>query len=257
MRKKRGLSSEDARKVRAKGHKDALFFAELIGLESDYQNDLKAKKDVVDGQGDSHSLKSGEKKWQIFLYSKNRFEEDYGWSGMNGIGDTMVECIEAFPEDFDDYQSNKKECKKKLETPMVELAEKLSDEKNRKNFFSKSLFNGGEVDYLTIKEGDQYHVFYNRDVVDTFSENLNIENSKARNSGQCDNQKVVFKYENKNLCEIEMRNDSKVHYREVRFNMLKKPALNLLKSEVELKKEECDGKILIYGKAAKKFKIDK
>lgn len=64
--KKRGLSSDRARQVRADGHKDAFEFAKLIGLEEDYQNDAKAKKDVVDGAGDAHSLKSGAKKCKYF-----------------------------------------------------------------------------------------------------------------------------------------------------------------------------------------------
>jgi hypothetical protein len=37
-------------------------------LSNDYQNDVQAKKDVIDFNGDSHSVKSGKKRWQIFLY---------------------------------------------------------------------------------------------------------------------------------------------------------------------------------------------
>lgn len=76
IHKKRGLDSEGARKVRQQGHDDALEFALSIGLNSDYQNDSKAKKDVIDPSGDGHSVKSGNKKWQIFLYGVNRFETD-------------------------------------------------------------------------------------------------------------------------------------------------------------------------------------
>ena len=56
-RKKRAMSSEKARNVRAKGHKDAKSFAKLIGLNDDYQNDHQAKKDVIDQNGDAHSVK--------------------------------------------------------------------------------------------------------------------------------------------------------------------------------------------------------
>ena len=66
-RKKRALSSEDARNIRQRGYDDALEFALSIGLSSDYKNDPHAKKDVIDLSGDAHSVKSGEKKWQIFL----------------------------------------------------------------------------------------------------------------------------------------------------------------------------------------------
>ncbi|WP_461248254.1 hypothetical protein [Treponema sp. R6D11] len=64
---KRGLSSDDARKVRQRGHDDALDFALRIGLEHDYKNDLKAKKDVIDPSGDAHSVKSGKKSGRFFF----------------------------------------------------------------------------------------------------------------------------------------------------------------------------------------------
>ena len=104
---KRGLSSEDARKVRQKGHDDAYEFAMLIGLENDYQNDIVAKKDVIDLSGDAHSVKSGNKKWQLFLYGINRFRNDDFFQTMNGIGQLLIKCIEAFPEKFDDYTKNR------------------------------------------------------------------------------------------------------------------------------------------------------
>ncbi|MDR0800472.1 MAG: hypothetical protein LBN01_02940 [Endomicrobium sp.] len=58
--KKRGLDSERARAVRKQGHDDALEFALTIGLNSDYRNDLKAKK----------------------------------------MGVLLVDCINAFPDSF-------------------------------------------------------------------------------------------------------------------------------------------------------------
>jgi 23S rRNA G2445 N2-methylase RlmL len=64
MRKMHGSSSDDARGYRQRGHDNALKFALAIGLPRDYQNDKKAKKDVMDPSGDAHSVKSGEKKWQ-------------------------------------------------------------------------------------------------------------------------------------------------------------------------------------------------
>lgn len=76
IRKTRASSSDEARRYRQQGHDDALLFALAIGLSEDYKNDAKAKKDVIDPSGDSHSVKSGEKKWQIFLYRLNRFKSD-------------------------------------------------------------------------------------------------------------------------------------------------------------------------------------
>lgn len=77
IRKSRASSSDEARRYRQQGHDDALLFALSIGLNEDYKNDAKAKKDVIDLSGDAHSVKSGEKKWQIFLYGLNRFESDH------------------------------------------------------------------------------------------------------------------------------------------------------------------------------------
>lgn len=63
IRKSRASSSEEARRYRQQGYDDALEFALLIGLSSDYKNDPHAKKDVIDPSGDAHSLKGGEVKW--------------------------------------------------------------------------------------------------------------------------------------------------------------------------------------------------
>src|SRR3990167_10124032 len=106
-RKKRGLSSEGARWVRQSGHNDALEFAISIGLPRDYQNDHKAKKDVIDPSGDAHSVKSGNKKWQIFLYGLGRFKSDDAFRVMNGIGDLLIKCIKSFPGTFHEYQADK------------------------------------------------------------------------------------------------------------------------------------------------------
>ena len=92
IRKKRGLSSVGARKVRQKGYDDALEFALAIGLDKDYKNDAKAKKDVIDPSGDAHSVKGGQKKWQIFLYGLGRFKSDEAFTVMNGIGELLILC---------------------------------------------------------------------------------------------------------------------------------------------------------------------
>jgi hypothetical protein len=97
MRKKRAMTKEKASMVKKQGHLDAKEFATLIGLADDYQNDPRAKKDVIDFNGDAHSIKSGKGFWQIFLYSESRFEHDSSFRAMNGIGLLMLECIIPFP----------------------------------------------------------------------------------------------------------------------------------------------------------------
>src|SRR3990172_4591780 len=144
-RKRRALSSAGARQVRQQGHDDALEFALSIGLPSDYQNDPHAKKDVIDLSGDAHSVKSGQKKWQIFLYGLGRFESDDAFRVMNGIGALLVECIKSFPDTFEEYASDKMAAKGRLRVHMKALLEKLSEKPRLRAFFNKSLFNGGEV----------------------------------------------------------------------------------------------------------------
>jgi len=249
---KRGLSSEDARKVRQKGHDDAYEFAMLIGLENDYQNDIVAKKDVIDLSGDAHSVKSGNKKWQLFLYGINRFRNDDFFQTMNGIGQLLIKCIEAFPEKFDDYTKNKQEAKEKCRIPMRELKDLLQEKRRVRSFINKSMFNGGEVNYLTVRHHDIYHVFLNKDVIKVFADAVTVENSQARSAKQVPEQKVIFKYNGINLAELEMRNDSPIHYRQIRFNMIKPRMMNLLFDKIPLTKK-FSNEVFIYGDACKKF----
>lgn len=246
------MQSEDARKVRQQGHDDALEFALAIGLDKDYQNDTKAKKDVIDPSGDAHSVKSGVKKWQIFLYGLNRFETDESFVVMNGIGELLAACIKAFPKTFTKYKKDKQSSKEKLRTPMRKLAEKLQKPVRVKAFINKSMFNGGEVDYLTVKHDGLFHVFYYTDVIEKMSEKLEVCNSRAISRGQTPEQKVLFRYKGKNLGELEMRNDSPIHYREIRFNMVKPKVMEFLFKEILLTKKYSD-RVLLYGEAHKKF----
>jgi hypothetical protein len=252
MRRKRGLSTEGARLIRQRGHDDAREFALAIGLSSDYKNDPQAKKDVIDPSGDAHSVKSGEKKWQVFLYGLGRFESDESFRVMNGIGDLLIACIKSFPPTYKEYRSNKKVAKERLRKCMVNLAEKLKEPVRLRAFIYKSLFNGGEVNYLTVKHNNLFHVFLNKDVVQVLGNCLEVCNSRAISAGQIPEQKVLFRYEGKNLGELEMRNDSPIHYQEVRFNMLKPRVMEVLFKKIPMTRKYNDV-VLVYGKASKHF----
>ena len=152
-------------------------------------------KDFTFIAGDAYSVKSGQKRWQIFLYGKNRFETDNAFQSMNGIGQLLIECINLYPDSFTDYQKNK---------------------------------------------------------IDVFADNLDVRNSKARNKTQTSDQKVIFKYKDKNLGELEMRNSGFNHYKEVLFVMNKKQVLDLLLNNIKVR-GKYKGKILLYGDADKKF----
>jgi len=252
IKKSRASTSDNARKYRQQGHDDALLFAFAIGLDADYKNDLKAKKDVIDPSGDAHSVKSGEKKWQIFLYGLNRFESDPFFRVMNGMGQLLIDCINAFPATHEEYEQNKASAKEKLRPHMVAFAEKLQDKHRLKAFISKSIFNGGEVNYLTVFDNKKFHVFWGKEVEQVFADNLTVANSQARQEGQFPEQKVILKFNGTNLGEIEMRNDSPTHYREIRFNMVKPKAMYLLYSKITTQKNYNEG-VILYGEAIKHF----
>lgn len=250
--KKRAMTSDSARSVRQAGHDDAAEFAKLIGLSSNYKNDKQAKKDVIDPFGDAHSVKSGKKRWQIFLYHKSRFENDSAFQTMNGVGQIFIQCLKLFPDNFYEYKSNKNRYKQELRSLMIELKNKLSEKRRLKSFLEKSFFNGNEVKYLTIKVDDQFHVFYAQDVVESISANCIVENSKARREGEISEQKVLIKYENTNLGEIEIRNSSPNHFREVLFVVNRKKALELLYNKIKTEKTYVE-RVLLHGSAIKKF----
>lgn len=253
-KKSRASTSDHARRYRQEGHDDATLFALTIGLQSDYKRDPKAKKDVVDPAGDAHSVKSGVKKWQLFLYRRNRFLEDDGFQALNGIGSLLIHCIDAFPPRFSDYVDNKDAAKERLKVPMRELKDRLQRKALLRAFLRKAIFNGHEVNYLTIVKDGQFHIFWSDDVVREMADAFEVANSKARARRQFDDQKVLFRHNGRNVGELEMRNDSKTHYGEVRFNMNRTPAIELLES-AGLKSQPWDGSndVILYGSAIRIF----
>ncbi len=153
---------------------------------------------------------------------------------------------------FKEYQNNKVEAKEKLRPHMVALAGKLQDKHRLKAFIEKSMFNGGEVNYLTVYEKNKFHVFWGKEVEQIMADNFEVTNSKARQLGQFPEQKVLFRFEGTNLAELEMRNDSLIHYKEIRFNMYKPKAMKLLFSNITATKNY-NKKVILYGEAIKHF----
>ena len=165
MNATRASAPDQARRYRQSGHDNAKRFALEIGLSDDYKRDPKAKKDVIDSAGDAHSIKSGQRKWQIFLYSRNRFLSDDGFQALNGIGQLLVHCIDAFPPRYEDYIGNENAAKERLKTPMRELKDRLQRKALLRAFLRKSIFNGGEVNYLTVLHQEKFRVYWSDDVV--------------------------------------------------------------------------------------------
>ena len=250
LRRSRASKPEQARNVRQQGHANALAFALAIGMQADYRNDPQAKKDVIDPSGDSHSLKSGKKKWQIFLYGRGRFENDDGFQALNGVGELLIHCIDTFPPEFDDYRRNPNPSKQRLRTPMRELKDRFQRKALLRAFLMKSIFNGGEVNYLTVLHEDQYHVFLNSDVVRLMGDAFEVTNSGSQGDNPPE-QKVLFRHNGRNVGELEMRNDGLRHYQQVRFNMHIPQAVSLLLT-IE-PSQAFNEQVMVYGAAIRRF----
>ena len=251
MSRKRAMSSDRARYVRQLGHEDAKDFAIRLGIGQEFNSDPQAKKDIIDQNGFSYSVKSGQKKWQIFLYSRNRFKDNTEFKATQ-FSDLFLRCIDAFPPTFEEYKNNKKESKLKLQKPIREISEKLQDKVMLEFFLSKAMFNNNEVDFLVVKDHNDFYIFDSKDVVKTFVNNFSVTTSKARRIGEYDDQKVVFKCFNVSIGEIEMRTDSKVHYKEVKFWLNKPLTLKLLMENIPLLDKNDTTKIYLHAKLEEK-----
>lgn len=249
---RRGGTTQQGRAYRQRGHDIALEFAHHLGLSTDYQRDRRAKKDVIDPAGDAHSVKAGLIRWQGALYSRSRFESDIGFQTLNGIAPLLIDCIDAFPSTFAAYEQDKRTAKELLRIPMMELKDRFQDKILVKGFLMKSLFNGGEVNYLTIHREDLFHVYWSEEVVDVMAKHFTVENSTSRGDAP-DCQKVLFKFNNNNAIELEMRNDSPQHYREIRLNLIANKCFLLLSTHIQGGQPYIDKPIISYGQAVSNF----
>jgi len=131
--------------------------------------------------------------------------------------------------------------KSRLAKATSDVCVKLDDKSFLRKFLAEALFNNDEVTYLavrdsTYKKDNVFKTFDRDDVLDIFSKSLSPATSKAGHVPEDFNvagQKTLLRYTQdndaqKNIVEIEIRNDSDIHYRQVRFNMYSKDALFLL-----------------------------
>lgn len=183
------------------GHKREDIFADLIEGKV-----IKGtgKADVRRGN-ETWSVKGGT--WsQIFLYRRMKAAE---------LGPEFRECIDVFPDDRADYLNDKGTYKAELRNKMRVVARLLNDDDSLEKFLYLAMFENS-VDYLAIEKGDRFLEFDADDVVAALVEGLTIGNSRGE-------QKVIFRLDGIRwqLGEIEVRNDSDQHYRELkcRFNL--------------------------------------
>jgi hypothetical protein len=171
---------------------------------------------------------------------------------MNGIGQLLIKALEVFPINYADYVNSKRLYKENLRIVMRELKDKLTEKRRVKTFLSKAFFNGGEVNYLTVKHDDVFHVFSNKDVVDMLGQYLEVSNSQSAKKNDMSEQKVLFKYKCINVGELEVRNSGENHYKEILFVVNKLKILNLLFEKIQFVKK-FNNNVFVYGSAGKKF----
>lgn len=136
-----------------------------------------------------------------------------------------------------------------------------------REFLMEALFNNQEVDFLAIRDDTyikdkKFRIFEREEVIEILSQKLEPSVSQAGKVPEDYNvgsQKTLLCYKkdngkDKNIVEIEIRNDSPTHYRQVRFNMYSRDTLHLLLKELNKKPSKSINKsVIAYGKAVSKF----
>lgn len=262
MAKRRAMSSAHASEVKTAGHRNEVDFATLIGGQVQ-QGSHTDKKDVIDRQHRSHSVKAGTW-WQIFLYGRERLRTDAIFQGLGQVADIMIDCLDAFPLDRADYLRDKVSAKQRLQPEMQRLLAEMQVPKIFKAFLDKALFDGGNADYLSIFLGPaktqaaskHFHIFHKDDVVDALATDVTLQNSKARKTGEMDAQKVTFGSGilGRNIGEIEVRTDSDIHYREMKFRVNAESVMHILTSEIG-ESSALHPQLTTYGRAVRLFRL--
>jgi hypothetical protein len=158
------------------------------------------------------------------------------------------------------------ESKNSLSKSTTNVSVNLGNKEKLRNFLCEALFNNGEVNFLAIKDttyikDNMFKVFSKEDVLDVLTPILEPATSSAGRVAEdynVDGQKTLLKYrkngKEKNIVEIEIRNDSNIHYKQVRFNMYSSDTLALLINSSNCSKvKEVYKNVFVYGKAIDKF----
>ncbi len=263
MPQRRAMSSWHASTVKVAGHRNEYDFAEIINGHV-HRGSHTDKKDVMDEQDRSHSVKAG-RWWQIFLYGKERLKTNTIFQGIGSIANIMIACLDAYPQDFAAYRANKDAAKQRLRPHMRHLLAELQKPKIFPAFLEKALFDGGNAEYLSIYAGTastpshqkHFHIFHRTDVIEALQKDITLANSQARHQGQTPEQKVVFKSElqGKQIGEIEDRHDSPNHYREMKFRLDGKATFAILREFIiSPDPTKARPRATTYGKAVRLFK---
>jgi hypothetical protein len=263
INRRRAASSKISSHKKIQGHKYEETFADLI--EGDVIKGVQ-KGDVIDNLDRLYSVKSG-KKWQIFLYGHDRIQSSTYLKCLLPALESFpedptiyfqdrIKCI-AYKEEYIHKFGREKArtlsneeviralgrneyalSKEKLALANQNVCKRLTNTSFLRDFLSESIFNLQEVTFLAAKDSTYlqdgvFKTFERNEVLDIFSKNLTPATSQAGHVPEDFNvagQKTLLRYgaNSKNIVEIEIRNDSETHYRQVRFNMYSKDALTVL-----------------------------
>ena len=287
INRRRAPSSFISREKKISGHLRESDYATLI---NGHAISGVQKGDVRDKLGKLHSVKSGKKwqvflySYQRISESVNlkilkscldsfttdsqkyfedrtkciAFKEDYARENGRDRAKNLSNEIVAKALGVNEYINSKT----KLATHTLKVKEQLKDKNKLRQFLNEALFNNNEVDFLSVKDttylqDNKFRVFFREDILDILSQRLYPEVSKAGNVPEDFNveaQKTLLCYKkngkSKNIVEIEIRNDSDIHYRQVRFNMYSKDVLSLLlDASIKLSSKKLNDEVVLYGRA--------
>lgn len=277
----RGSSASHARAYKKAGHVNEEDFGSLVG-GSNEGLPPQGKTDWVDGSRRTYSVKRGHgcKKWQVFLYGRERFAKDKEFLRIGNVGTLLMDALNCFPDSYSKYSEDKENLKKFLHKILgddrsglsllsrvreqfegqntyldsklalskitTQVIEELHSLDTRKDFLRKSMFNNTEVSHLALSQEKHFEIYPREVVVSAFGEGLEPTASKPgtnKTDLNVPGQKVLLKNLS-NVVEIEIRNDSEKHYRQVRFNMIAAPAISLLKKSTVPENDQTDTGIL-------------
>jgi|LakMenEpi03Aug12_release.lakeMendotaPanAssembly.Ray.scaffolds.fasta_scaffold490657_1 hypothetical protein len=266
VKKRRAASSEISREKKLGGHQNERDFADLIGgqrivgtKKGDVLDPKGHKYSVKSGKKWQIFLYSYERILQsnflniltpcleafttdAELYFTDReiclqYKEAY--IAKHGREKAKILKNEEIKKKFSNNEYIKS--KDKLAQSTIEVCENLKLTSNRRKFLQEAIFNGMEVSFLAIKDDTfrrdgAYRIYEREEVLSILSSELIPGTSNAGHVPEDYNvsgQKTLLRYKTdsgieKNIVEIEIRNDSIQHFREVRFNMYSKDTLILL-----------------------------
>jgi len=292
INRRRAPSSKISSEKKISGHQREADYSDLIEgevIKGTQKGDVKDKNNVLHSVKSgkkwqiflySYNRISDSKYLKILKPCLDSFPTDYNSYRMD-----REKCI-AYKENY--IKENGREAAKKLSNKEVEnqlgsnvyidsktklgmttdhICETLKSKDFLYNFLGESIFNNQDVKYLAIKDTHYnddgvFKVFDRHDVLKTFTGNLNPSISKAGHVPEDFNvagQKTLLTYKKnngrqKNIVEIEIRNDSELHYRQVRFNMYSKDALFLLSNRLKiLKKKSVADNVIAFNQAINTF----